>query len=495
MRNLSLKNLRFALAVFAAILFLIAWSQFALGQQIGEAQRLNELRRLRDQLQLTNSLRDSDVLVVLNERAVIEAAQQLVGLEFRLSNGNTLRLTSVEGELKPAAAIMKIGLQAKSSVTINLQLIGRINSGEAEKDALRLPLQITEVKLMNGRFSSLFLRTLFGEWLKPATWNDELPAIELPLEITETTRIPANRFEVAGEMPMEIATPAYQAPLKFSVAALLTLDKRVVIALQLNRGATAPNIIPTSFAGANDYDPAALEDEIARMSAGLAAEGDLRLRMSARVINALLSQIAAAQSADFDIRLKRGRLRTEEVTAIVKVTNYTDVESGAGRADISELNLERIADGKVSLRLSGQGELDAKLRGREYGIPYGFPSHITFAIKGQNLPMEFTSEGERIILRATPGSTLPMDVRFTLKVAGRDFSFDSAPVVQADRWLNRIELPSLFVRELSLPRRIEVDAGGNLYVTEWRKLNYTLSNMRLGTKDDAIDIVADFKVK
>jgi len=494
MNTLISNKLRTVIAVFALALCFIAQSQFAFGQQIAEPQRLAELRRLRDQLQLSRSLGDADALVVLGERAVIEAAQQLVGLEFTLANGNVLRLTSVEGELKPAAAMVKIGLQAKSSVTINLQLIGRINGGEIADGALRLPLRVSEVKLMNGRFSSLFIKTLFGEWLKAETWNDELPAIEIPLEIAETMRIPASRFEVAGEMPMEIATPAYQAPLKFAVTSLLVLDKRAVIALQLNQGATATNAVQASFAGADGDDPVALEDEIARMSAGLAADGDLRLRLNARVVNALLAQIAAAQNTDFNFRLKRGRLRTEEVSAIVKITNYTDVESGEGRADVTQLNIERIADGKIHARLGGQGELDARLRGREYGIPYGLSPHVTFAIRDQNLPLEFLSEGERIILRASPGSTLPISFRFNLKVAGRSFGFNRDSVVQADRWLSRVELPSFFGREISLPRKMEVDAGGNLYVTERRKLNYTLSNLRLSAKDDAIDITANVRV-
>ncbi len=495
MRKVTSKNLRIALVVFATILCFVAESQVAFGQQISDAARLNELRRLRDQLQISNSLRDADALVVIGERAIIEAAQRLVGLEILLSNGSTLRLTSVEGELKPAAAILKVGLQAKSSVTVNLQLIGRINSGEVGKDALRLPLQVTEVKLMSGLLSSLFLKTLFGEWLKPETWNDELPALELPLEMAEALQIPANRFEVAGEMPMEISTPAYQAPLKFAVTSLLKLDKRVAIALRLDQGAPAVNVVQTSFIDASDSDPAALESEIAQMSESLTADGDLRLRFNRRVINALLTQIAAAHKSDFDLRLKRGRLRTEEVTAIVKVTNYTDVESGAGRADISQLNIERIADGKINLRLSGQGELDAKLRGREYGIPYGFSPHITFAINDQNLPLEFASEDEQIILRATPGSTLPISVRFSTTVAGREVGINRNSVIPADRWLNRIELPSFFGREFSLPRKMEVDAGGNLYVTEKQALKYTLSNLRLRTKDDALDIVADFNVK
>lgn len=491
MRDVSSKKLRLVIVILAALLC-FAGTQFVFGQQIGPAERLNELRSLRDQLQLTNSLRDADVVVTLNEHVISEAAQQLVGLEFALANGSLLKLTSVEAELKPAAAIVKIGIQAKSSTTVNLQLIGRINSGEIEKDSLRLPLRVTEVKLMNGRLSSLFLKTIFGEWLKPETWSDELPALEIPAEISETMRIPAGRFDVAGELPMEISTPDYQAPLKFAVMSLLVLDKRIVIALRMDQNAA--NVIQTSFASGNDNDPAALESEIARLSEGLTAGRDLSVRVSRRIINALLAQMTAAHNADFDIRLKRGRIRSEEVNVIVDITNYTDVEGGEGRADVTQLNIERITDGKIEVRLSGQGELDARVSGREYGIPYTLSPHVTFSIKDQPLPLEFFSEEKKGFLRAAPGSTLPISVRFNLNIAGQDFSFSRRSVAQADKWLNRIELPSFFDREISLPRKMEIDAGGNPHVTEKRKLGYTLSNVRAGAKDDAIEITADVKL-
>jgi hypothetical protein len=431
--------------------------------------------------------------VILNERALSEAAQQLVGLEFLLSNGGVLRLTSVETELKPAAAIVKVGVQAKSSTTVNLRLIGRINSGELEKDSLRLPLRVTEVNLMAGRLSSLFLKTIFGEWLKPETWSDELPAIEIPAEFSETMRIPASRFDVAGEMPMEVSTPDYQAPLKFAITSLFALDKRVVIALRMGQDAPSASLIQTSFASVNDNDAGALEGEIARLSEGLTANGDLRVRVSRRVINSLLAQMASAQNADFTIRLKRGRIRSEEVNLIVDFTNYTDVESGEGQADITQISVERIADGKIEVRLSGQGDLDARVNGREFGIPYALSPHLTFSIKDQILPLEFFSEEKKGFLRAAPGATLPISVRFSLKVAGQEISFSRQSVAQADKWLNRIELPSLFDREISLPRKMEIDAGGNPHVTEMRSLSYTLSNARVRAKDDAIEIVADIK--
>jgi hypothetical protein len=399
--------------------------------------------------------------------------------------------------LKTAAAVLKIGVQAKSSVTMNLQLTARINSGEFERGALRLPLRVTDVKLMNGGLSSLILRTLFDEWLDPKTWDKKLPEIEIPMEIAETLRVPAGRFDVAGDLPMEISTPEYQAPLKFAVTSLLALDKRAVVSLRLNQDAPAKPI-PVSYVGdiadANAVDPMALEDEIARMSEGLKSAGDFRAVLSRRLINALLASMTAAHNADFDIRLKRGRIRSEEVKVIVNVTNYTDVEGGEGRADVTQLDIESISDGKVTVRLSGQGEVDARLRGREYGVPYAISPHMSFSIKDQPLPLEFVGEGKKIFLRAAPGSTLPIDAQFNLKVAGHDVRFDRRSVAQADKWLNRVELPSFFDREISLPHKIRLDAGGHPHVTESRNLGYTLSNMRVGAKDDAIEITADVKL-
>jgi hypothetical protein len=118
---------------------------------------------------------------------------------------------------------------------------------------------------------------------------------------------------------------------------------------------------------------------------------------------------------------------------------------------------------------------------------------MRFSIKDQPLPMEFFSEERRVFLRATPGATLPINVRFMLDVAGHEFSFDRQSIAQVDKWLKRIELPSFFDREIALPRKMEIDAGGNMHITERRNLGYTLSNMRIGAKDDAIEIIADIK--
>jgi hypothetical protein len=486
--------MKLAFAIFSAILCLFLEAQTAFGQKISGFERLNELRRLRDQLQFADPLHDSDVVVILSERAISEAAQQLVGVEFLMPKGGVLKLTSVESELKTAAAIFKIGILAKSTVTMNMQLTARISSGEFDRGALRLPLRVTDVKLLNGGISSLILKTLFGEWLDPRTWDKKMPDIEIPMEIAETMRIPAGRFDVAGDLPMEISTPEYQAPLKFAVTSLLALDKRAVVSLRLGGDAPAKPI-PASFVDdatdANGIDPMALEDEIARKCEGLNLAGDFRAVLSRRLINALMAQMTSAHNADFDIHLKRGRIRSEEVNVIVNVKNYTDVEGGEGRADVTRLDVESIADGKITVRLSGQGEVDARVRGREYGVPYAISPHISFSIKDQPLPLEFVGEGKKIFMRAAPGSTLPIDAQLNLKIAGHDVRLDRRSVAQADKWLKRIELPTFFDREISLPRKIKIDPGGRTRIIESRNLGYTLSNMRVGAKDDAIEITAD----
>jgi hypothetical protein len=501
--------MRLAFAIFSAMLCLFIEAQSAFGQQISGFERMNELRRLRDQLQLADPLRDSDVVVILNESVIAEAARRLVGLEFVMAKGGTLKVTSIQSNLQTAAATFRIGVQAKSSVTLNLQLIGRLNSGEFDRGALRLPLKITDVKLMNGGLSGFFMKTFFGEWTNPKTWDRKMPAIEIPMEIAETMRIPAGRFDVTGELPMEISTPEYQAPLKFAVTSLLALDKRAVVSLRLGQDAAAKSL-PVSYAendvagGAADLnagDPTALdsaamalEDDIARLSEGLKATGDFRAVLSRRLINELFSQMTTAHKADLDIRLKQGRIRSEEVNVIVNVKNYTDVESGEGHADLTRLDVESIADGKATVRLSGQGEMDARVRGREFGVPYAVSPHMIFSIKDQPLPLEFASEGKKIFLRAAPGATLPVDVQFNLKIAGHDLQFDRRSVAQADKWLKRVELPSFFDREIPLPRKIMIDAVGHKHIIESRNLGYTLSNMRIAAKDDTIEITADVKL-
>lgn len=489
MRERILSGRRWALWLLALWLSCgaVAWAQ-----AIDEAQRLHELRRLRDELQLNNGLRDADVVVVLSERAVAEAARQLVGLEIELNNGGRLRLTSVASELQPGAAIVKIGVQAKSSVTLNMELTGRVLSGELAGDVLRLPYRVTDVKLQNNLFSALLIKTLFGGWLTAQKWNDELPALELPLRVADAMQLPANRFAVAGTLPMEITTPAYQAPLRLALASLVVLDKRAVLALRLEQAAERrANVVVASRPSETDNDAAALAAEIAQLGAELRSEGDVRVRLSRRVLSALLEQIAAQHVADLNIELKQGRLRAEEVSAIVTVTNYTDVEGGTGRADISQLRVENIADGQLNVRVSGQGELDARLRGREYGIPYRLSPRVNFAIKEQLIPLQFVNEGERAILRAAPGATLPIDMRFSLQIAGSALGIDRRIAVEADRWLNRLELPALLEQEITLPRKLKADKEGKLHVMDKRPLSYTLTQLSLGARDDALEITAN----
>jgi hypothetical protein len=483
---------KYLAALFALLSLAIAYHRPVYCQQISEAERINELRRLRDELRASESLGNADVTVVMSERLIANSARQMEGLEIQLSRGGVLHLNSIGIELVPAAAIVKIGVQAKSSINVNLLLTGRLGTGEVKGDLFQLPFLITEVSISDGTFTSLFLRTFLGDWLTPKKWNEELPPLELPLEIGEALQIRASRFQVEGSLPMEISTPDYQSSMRFKMRSFLVLEKRLALGLEMIRDATVTaKITRTSFTQPEAQDATALEDEVARLSEGLRCGSDLRLMVNRRVISGLLEQIAAAQRNDFIIDLKACRVRSEEVETLVKVLNYTDVESGSGHADVSRLSIDRIADGILDLRLSLRGEVDSRLRGREYGIPYRVSPHTTFSIEDRIVPLQTISEGDRVVLRALPGASLPINLRFSIKVAGREFGINRNTSVQVDRWLNRIEIPSFFGRQFSLPRRLEVDAGGNLYVTRSLKINFTISNMVVETAGDAINIIAD----
>ncbi len=488
-------NRPFKKPVIVFVLVSLLFSAGVIGQDKVDAVRMSELKRLRDELSLNEGFAGSDLTITISENTLIEGLKRLEGLEVVLTNGNILRLTSVDGELKPGAGIIKIGLQAESKVKVNLVLTGRIATGENRGGAFRLPLKITDVSLKNGPFSTVFLRTFFGDWLSPRKWNEFISEVELPSEIDQALQIPGGRFDVQGSMPMVINTPRYRAPLRFAIKSIISLEGRAVAALQVidgNESRDAGNgSIKVSDPTSNDLNSDSLESEITRLTAGLACQNGLCLRVNRRVIGRFLEQIAAAQSEDLNISLKPGRVRAEQVNAVVKFTNYTDVEGGDGHADIQALNVDRIDAGRVNVRLTAAGEVDARLRGREYGIPYKLSPKTTFSIRESDLPFQFISEGERIILRALPGTTLPFNLRFNFKVAGRTVGFNRNLVVQADQWFRRIELPSFIGREMDLPRRIEIDAGGNYFVTKKQKLNYTLSRLILAANNDSIDIMTN----
>jgi hypothetical protein len=461
----------------------------AVAQPMSGIERANELRKVRDELRGRDSFRNADAVVVLSERAIADAARQFVGLEIALANGSVMKLTSIETQLVTGAAIVKIGMQSKSA---NLQLSGLLTSGEVKDGRLRMPFHVTDVRLLNGLISSVFIKTLFGAWLKPETWNDELPSLNLPLGINETMEIPASRFNVEGQMPMEITTAAYSVPLRLSLTSLLLLDRRAVLALQANSPAPVnqPAVSPV-FA---DTDPSALLNEIHQLGAGLTVDGDVRLRLGRNLVSSLLSQIAWQQNPDLKFKLKQGRLRSNEVKTVVSIVNYTDITNGDGQADVTDMRVESISAGKVNLRLSGQGVIDAQIKGREYGIPYGFSPRTNFAIQDQPILLQFLAENGKAILRAAAGSVLPINVRFSVQVAGQEVSINRTEAVQVDRWLNRIEFPALLNREILLPRRLEVDDGGNLHVTQKEKLSYALSNLRVGAGNDAVELAAEIKI-
>lgn len=459
-----------------------------------DPQQMAELRRLRDELKATDSLRTADAVVIINERAIAQAAQQFLGLEIKMASGNLVKLNAVECNLATGAAILKLGLQYKS---VNLQLSGRIASGQISEGFMRMPIRVTDVKLQNGGVSGLLVKTLFGEWLKPEKWNDELPSLDFPLELNESIEIPASQFKLEGssdgQLPMEISTPAYRAPLKLTLTSLLVMDKRIVLGLQVN---SASPIVEKTFVEtvSNELDPMVIENDIFKLGASLTTNSDVRLQIGRNVITSLLANIAAQQNPDLNFKLKQGRLRTTEISAGVTITNYTDVESGEGQADISDLKAEGVADDKLSLRLSGQGTIDARLKGKEFGVPYGLSPRTTFVIQDQPIPLQFITENEKIILQALPGATLPINVRFSLNIAGKDLGVNRTEVVQVDRWLSRIELPALLNREIMLPRKMEVDAGSNIHSTEKQKLIYTLSNLKVNTDNDAVVVTADVKI-
>lgn len=118
-----------------------------------QSPELPLLRQLRDQLVATNGLRDADVVAIISERAINDTAQRMKGLEIKLANGAVMKINAVAIELKPAAAWVKLGVEAEplgKLKSVNFRLSGKLGSGEINGSHLRLSFQLTDVGLRNA---------------------------------------------------------------------------------------------------------------------------------------------------------------------------------------------------------------------------------------------------------------------------------------------------------------------------------------------------------
>lgn len=452
------------------------------------------LRQLRDQIVATNGWRTADVLAVISERALNDTAQRLAGLEIKLSNGAVMKLTAIAVELQPATAFVKLGVQVDPSSkfkTAHFRLQGRLGSGEVQGANLRFPFHLTDVAFGTDDGKNLSLMKLFlRDWLVPEKWNAVLPPLEIPLQLNPTIDLPAATFEAGGEMPMTIAMSAYQVKLDLTLATLTMLKGRAVLALNLQPRAFATQASVSN----NNEDVTALTQEIEQLTAHLTLDRDVRIRVRKNAINSLLAHLAAARDIDLTVQLKQGRLRTEEVNAVVgKISNYTDVESGEGKADVARLTVEAISDAHVTLRLAGQGDLQVKVNGREYGIPYALSPRGKFSINDEALPLQLVTRDERIFVHAATGAVVPVKVNLSIEVAGYPIGLTRTVQLQADQWLKDFELPAILTQEIHLPRKIAVGKNSELSIASSQPSRYTIANLRVAAQEDALEFSADIR--
>jgi hypothetical protein len=451
------------------------------------------LQQLRDQLVATNGWREHDVVAVISQRALNDTAARLAGLEITLNNGVTMKLNAIALELKPAIAQVKLGVEVNPSSKFKaakFRLFGKLGSGESNGANLRLPFQLTDVAFGSEDSASLsLLKLLLRDWLAPEKWNAVLPPLDIPLQLNPTIEIPAATFEASGEMPMTLETPAYQVKVEVTLAALAILDGRAVVALNLQ-----PKPAPTISATNDNEDEATLTNEIAGLTEHLALHHDLRVRVRKNAINAMLARLAAARAIDLTVKLKPGRVRSEEVDALIgRLLNYTDIESGDGHADVARLFIEDISATRVFARLAAQGELTTKVKGREYGVPYNLSPRGHFTIRDELLPLEILSRQDRIVVRAARGASVPVRVKMRLDVIGHPISFTRTVNLRADEWLKDFEMPALITQEMQLPRQLALGKQNELTVVRSEPSRYTIANLRVETKDEALEILADVR--
>lgn len=418
-----------------------------------------------------------DITVGLSNSLINEIAKQFIGLEIKLANGNKLRITSIDTTMTGGGGIVKIGITADSTVDVKLLLTGRLDNAQLINNEFRVPFTVTDIDVVNNKLASLFLKVFLGGWDSKEKWNKELPPISLPIEFGDFITIPSNKITTPGPPPIEIGTAQYKSPFKLKPVHLIFLESKAVLGLSLTDNSTQPT-------QSTDWQAIQSSTE------------DLDLHMNSRIIKKVLEHIASQHKDDFDILLKPGRLRLEHVDMMVKkIENYTDVESGNGKADITQLTIDKITDNKVLVKLSGQGFVDSKLKGRDYGVPYSLSPRTAFTINDGMLPLKFISDGNRIYLSAQQDASIPINLRFSIKVAGKDLGISRNSSVKADQWLKRIEIPTISGYEFLLPQKMEIDTAGNMITTAQQKSIVTLSNMRVDANNNTVRLRSKVELK
>ena len=420
-----------------------------------------------------------DVSFTLNEAAANEAAQQLIGLEIKLANGAQLRLKSVALELQPQQAAFQLGIEARAANTmglpLNLTLKGFIKDAQRADNKLILPVTLTNVELANGLLTPL-LKLLFGEWLSPARWSAAIPALELPASFAQTVNIPATTVDVAGEVPMTVTTQAMQLPLNFALMRVGFAENRLSIALQSAENAQEEvGEFPAANTAANTAE----------------SNAQFAVRVSRRALATLLQAVANANAQDLSLKLKPARIRQEEIDTLVKVTNYTDVESGEGQADLKQVVIETLRDGLLGARLLALGNFTAKVRGREYGIPYRLYPRGQFGIQDRGLSLRLMSDAGHVWLQGLPNAFVPVNLRMNFPIAaGREFGFDRQLNLPAEQMVNHWELPALWAREFALPRKLTVQTDKSFQIIESQLVTLALSQLQAATRDETVELTA-----
>lgn len=470
------------------VMILLSLAVVAIAQQTAPTPTPTELPPTYAQLK---AAADADLLLVLSESTVNQAAQSLAEMEITLANGALLRIKTIATRLTATGAEIKLDVQAFSAATstkaINLRLTGWLNNAEMPEGTLRMPFRLNDITLENGLLTPL-LRLWFGEWLSPERWNAALPALTLPREVAESLALPAVQFEVGGSLPMLVTTQPYQLPLPFTLSALCVLEGRAIVGLRLTESAVGSPPLP---------EAAALPGEILRLNQQLGLPRALRARLSKRLLDQLLTRLATARPDDIQMQLRPSRVR-QEVTGLLNVTNYTDLESGTAQADVQQFVLDRIDSEGITARLRLQGVFDTRLRGREYGIPYRIAPRGSFVINDRSVPLRVASTAGRAFLQAVPGTQLPLDLRFQFSLAGlagREIGFNRQTNLPAEQLLKQLELPAFYLRKLPLPRKLAIKRGSKLEVTEWQDRWLELSSLQISTQNEALELNGDVLVK
>ncbi|MDH7516241.1 MAG: hypothetical protein QHI48_10255 [Bacteroidota bacterium] len=218
---------------------------------------------------------------------------------------------------------------------------------------------------------------------------------------------------------------------------------------------------------------------------------DIRIRVSAAMLNEIFSAFAGSRTDDLRIALFPTRPLVKEERSILGIpyTNYLDIDSGNVVVNLSHLRIERIRAGRVeaSLRLEGIGRIGVS--GKYTGVPAGAAPDLTVSLEEKVAFTVRATDSGTVLLVPVP-QVVTIRARFSVKLLEWNVPWSKDIPVQLTDLVRPIELPIALRTDIPIPIPPDRPEGE----TAFRKVRLHFVEPSLKVDEEAITFSASLRI-